>query len=342
MLPLKLVAPALITASFLGGGQANAQSTQGLITGRVIDRQTREPLAVASVRYWRTSAGSSGSVTPSGTTRTSADGYYTLALLTPGTYRLLAEAADYQAQEINELELYVAGRLELDFTLRPLGDVWEVGGSRTLVLDDTSALVNFYAADVQNLSSTKVQLVPPKPSSTQPTLSYVIDSRSMENLPLGRRDIYTTLVMQPGVTADNATGRGLGLSINGQRPSSSNFLLDGVEHNKYLTTGPLSAVAPEAIREYRVSTNNFSAEFGGTSGFLANAVTRSGSNSFHGLVYGYVNNRSFNANTFQRNASSPYLPPCPAGFPSRGLLGRGADPREAAALLHRLRAVSIS
>ena len=80
--------------------------------------------------------------------------------------------------------MYVAGRLELDFTLRPLGDVWEVGGSRTLVLDDTSALVNFYAADVQNLSSTKVQLVPPKPSSTQPTLSYVIDSRSMENLPL--------------------------------------------------------------------------------------------------------------------------------------------------------------
>ena len=87
------------------------------------------------------------------------------------------------------------------------------------------------------------------------------------------------LVTQPGVTSDAATGRGLGLAVNGQRPSASNFLLDGVENNNYLITGPLITVAPEAIQEYRVSTNNFSAEYGRTSGFVANAITRSGGES---------------------------------------------------------------
>ena len=195
----------------------------------------------------------------------------------------------------------MAGRLEFNFSLRTLSDVWELETENAVVLNDTSALVHFYAADVENLRSARVRLAPPEPSSTQPTLSYVIDSNAMENLPLAGRDLYASLVMQPGVTADNATARGLGVSINGQRPSSSDFLLDGVENNNYLITGPPSAIAPEGMQEYRVSTNNFSAEYGGTGGFLANAVTRSGGNTHHGLVYGYLGNDTFDANDFQRN-----------------------------------------
>ncbi len=212
-----------------------------------------------------------------------------------------AQSDGYQAHEINELQLFVAGRLEFNFLLRPLSDVWELEAENAVVLHDTSALVHFYAADVENLRSARVQLTPPQPSSTQPTLSYVVDSTSMENLPLAGRDIYTTLVMQPGVTADNATARGLGVAINGQRPSSSNFLLDGVENNNYLITGPLSAISPEGMQEYRVSVNNFSAEYGNTVGFVANAITRSGGGDHHGLVYGYLGNDTFDANDFQRN-----------------------------------------
>src|SRR5258705_7355288 len=109
------------------------------------------------------------------------------------------------------------------------------------------------------------------------------------------------LVTQPGVTADTTTVRSLGLSDNGQRPSASNFLLDGLESNNYLLSGPLSPVAPEAIQEYRVSTNNFSAEYGGTSGYIANAVTRAGTSEWHGLAYLDLKNDVLNANDFQSN-----------------------------------------
>src|SRR5205823_668663 len=88
---------------------------------------------------------------------------------------------------------------------------------------------------------------------------------------------------------------------NGQRPSSSNFLLDGIEENDQLLSGPALQLAPEMIQEYRVSTNNFSAEYGRTSGYVANAVTRSASTAWHGIVYGDLNNNLLNANTFQHN-----------------------------------------
>ena len=133
--------------------------------------------------------------------------------------------------------------------------------------------------------------------------------------------------MQAGVTSDASTARGLGLSINGQRPSSSNFLLDGLENNNYLITGPLSRIAPEAIQEYRISTSNFSAEYGRTSGFLANAVTRSGGSRWHCLGYFYVKNEALNANDFQRNLKglgrSPERESQP-GFSIGGPIRRGS------------------
>ena len=112
------------------------------------------------------------------------------------------------------------------------------------------------------------------------------------------------LVSLPGVTADNGTARGLGISVAGQRPSSSNYLLDGVENDNYLITGPLNPVAPEAVQEYRISTNNYSAEYGRTSGFIANAVTRAGGNEFHGVGYEYLKNTMLNAADFNDNLNA--------------------------------------
>src|SRR6185437_10888050 len=82
----------------------------------------------------------------------------------------------------------------------------------------------------------------------------------------------------------------------------SNFLLDGVSNNNYLITGPLNPVAPEAIQEYRISTNNYSAQYGRTNGFVANAVTRAGSNSYHLNAYWYIKNEALNAADFADNA----------------------------------------
>src|SRR5262249_46456450 len=99
-----------------------------------------------------------------------------------------------------------------------------------------------------------------------------------------------------------AIGRGLGFSVNGQRPSASNYLLDGVENNDYLVTGPLSVATPDALQEYRVSTRNFSAEYGRTAGFVTNAVTRSGTGEWDGLGYFNLMNNALNANSFLRNS----------------------------------------
>jgi hypothetical protein len=111
------------------------------------------------------------------------------------------------------------------------------------------------------------------------------------------------LILLPGVTADTGTARGLGYSVNGQRPSSSSYLLDGVQNNNLLVTGPLTAAVPEFLQEYRISTSNYSAEYGSTSGFIANAVTRMGGNAWHADLFAYWKNQRLNANGFQENAN---------------------------------------
>ncbi len=210
-------------------------------------------------------------------------------------------AAAYQSQEVQELELTVAARIELDFRLRPLSDVWESGEYRSVFLPGQKTIVTFYGPDVDPSKSGSFEAQKGRREPLESTVSEVIDSGEIENLPLQGRDVYSLLVTQPGVTSDLSTGRGLGLSVNGQRPSSSNYLLDGLENNNYLITGPLAVVAPEAIQEYRVSTNNFSAEYGRTSGFLANAITRAGGEQFHGVAYFYLKNEALDANAFQQN-----------------------------------------
>ncbi|MGH8246174.1 MAG: hypothetical protein ACREUU_07055, partial [Gammaproteobacteria bacterium] len=100
-----------------------------------------------------------------------------------------------------------------------------------------------------------------------------------------------------------------GFSVNGQRVASSNFLLDGIDNNDLLVTGPATRVSADAVKEYRMNTNNYSAEFGRASGFIANAITRSGTNSLHGTAYEFFNNDRLNANSFANNLEGlPKLP----------------------------------
>src|SRR5229473_1206932 len=272
-----------------------AQTTQGLISGQLVNSVTGRPVTAASVTY------SSSTSNLAGSARSDDAGYYYLPLLSPGFYRISVAHASYQTQEVQELELTVAARIELDFRLRPLNDVWESGDYRSVFLPGAKTIVTFFGPDVDPSKSGSFEAQKGRRAALESTVSEVIDSAEINNLPLSGRDVYTMLVTQPGVTSDAATGRGLGLSINGQRPSASNYLLDGVENNNYLITGPLTVVAPEAIQEYRVSTNNFSAEYGRTSGFLANAITRSGGERFRGAAYFYIKNDALNANGLQEN-----------------------------------------
>jgi hypothetical protein len=141
------------------------------------------------------------------------------------------------------------------------------------------------------------------------SLSSLIDETRIRELPLAGRDVYTLLVLQPGVTSDNAAGRGLGFAVHGQRAGNSNFLLDGVDNNDLLVTGPAARVSAEAVQEYRLNTSNFTAEFGRASGFIANAITRSGTNQLHGTLFDYFNHDRLNANSFSYNWQDVSRPP---------------------------------
>ncbi|HMD47683.1 MAG TPA: carboxypeptidase regulatory-like domain-containing protein, partial [Bryobacteraceae bacterium] len=282
---------------------AFAQTTQGLISGRLLDSVSGRPLGGASVSY------SSALSNLSGISQSDETGYYYLPLLSPGIYQIRVAANGYQSQEVQELELTVAARIELDFRLRPLNDVWESGQYNSVFLPGSKTIVTFFGPDVDPSKTGSFEAEKGRSAPLESSVSQVIDSGEINNLPLEGRDVYTMLVTQPGVTSDAALGRGLGLSVNGQRPSASNFLLDGLENNNYLITGPLNALPPEAIQEYRISTNNYSAEYGRTSGFIANAITRAGGNAFHGIAYLYWINDILNANAFQNNlAGAPRTP----------------------------------
>jgi Carboxypeptidase regulatory-like domain/TonB-dependent Receptor Plug Domain len=301
-----------LIASLVTPALCPAQTTQGLIAGRVFDAGTKQPVANAVVEYFRREQ---DTVVESGSTHTNGTGLYAFSFLPPGMYHIRVciascDAGDrplegvYQPQEIYGLELFVGARLEVNFALRKLTEVWKAGIAQGLYQGSATAIIHYYASDVAQLRSAYLQLVPYRSASLGASLSYVVDPKSVTNLPLNGRDIYTALVLQPGVTAGTGTARGLGLSVNGQRPTASSYLLDGLDNNNTLVTGPLNSLAPEMIQEYRISTSSWSAEYGGSAGFLANAVTRAGGARWHGVGYFNLKNDALGANTFQDNALS--------------------------------------
>jgi Carboxypeptidase regulatory-like domain/TonB-dependent Receptor Plug Domain len=275
---------------------ALAQTTQGILLGRITDSVTGRAISSASVSCISesTSLVSPASVDDAGN--------YAIASLSPGRYVVTITAPQYQTQQARSLEMPVAGRAELNIRLRPLYDVWEAGQYRSWRLPESQQTLGYYGPDVDTsrvaIFNANTGIVTPLENS----LSSVLGPVAIDNLPLVGRDVYSLLVLLPGVTSDTTTARGLGFSVDGQRPSSSNYLLDGAENNNLLVTGPLSTATPEFIQEYRVSTANYSAEYGRTSGFIANAVTRNGTNQWHAKAFYYFENDRLDGNGFQENA----------------------------------------
>ena len=304
----------------IGGPPVCAQTTQAILAGRVVDATTGRPIGSPEV----VSHAHASAVTVA--VRGDEEGRYALSQLSPGLYRVRVTAAGYQPQEVHSVDLAVAGRVDLDFRLRPLTDVWESGQYRSIVLPGSRTLVTFYGPDVDTSRSGTFDAAKSVQGALESTVSEVVSGPRVALLPLTNRDAYTMLITQPAVTSDTTTARSLGLSTNGQRPSASNFLLDGIENNNTLVSGPLTPIAPEALEEYRVSTNNFSAEYGRASGYIANAITRSGSNDWHGVAYLNLKNEALNAQDFQLNARG--APKFPAKETQTGIWAGGPLRRE--------------
>jgi hypothetical protein len=280
----------------LASASCVSQTTQGLIAGTVINQVTNRPIDGALVKCEQAETNTRVE------SHTGPGGNFYLPLLSPGLYHIRASVNGYQAKEIYDVLLSVGGYAFIEFKLRPLSDVWERGRYGSEVFQSNTVLP-FFGPDVDASYVGTFEAEHFAPGQLEPSISDVIDPRAIATLPLAGRDIFSTLALLPGVTTDSSSDRSLGLSANGQRPSSSNFLLDGVEENDQLLSGPAVRLAPEMIQEYRVSTNNFSAEYGGTSGYIANAITRSASQQWHGIGYGDLSNDRLDANTFQHNAT---------------------------------------
>src|SRR5438132_4068959 len=128
----------------------------------------------------------------------------------------------------------------------------------------------------------------------------------------GVNAIETQIGFETGTSRGNR-GFGAQLSISGGRPTQNNYRLDGNSINDFANGGPGSvlgvSLGVDAIQEFSVLTGNYSAEYGRTSGGVVNAISKTGTNTFHGDVYEFLRNDKLDANDFFLNASNQPKPP---------------------------------
>lgn len=213
------------------------------------------------------------------------DGRFVFAGLPVGRFELRAELAGFRPL-VRNLELTVGETL----TLPPL--VLEVGG--------TEVVVQVFAP-VVNVATSE--------------LSFLVGTQSIESLPLNGRNYTDLTLLQPGVLAypardgGSVVAHGLGMSVNGQDYRSNVYLLDGTLTNDF-TNGPAGSAAGtslgmESIREFRVETNAYSAEYGRNFGGQINVLTKSGSNTTHGSAFEYTRNDALDAKNYFDVAGKP-------------------------------------
>src|SRR5216683_6347995 len=211
------------------------------------------------------------------------EGGYSARLLPPGTYTVTVEAAGFGKAEARDVSITVGGLVELPV-----------------------ALAVATGREVVEVSS-QAELVETARSSTTDT----IGQRRIDNLPINGRNYINFTLTDSQVLRDNAPNTGAaptsGLNISGQRGRSNLVNVDGADATDNAVNGVRSTVSQEAVQEFQIITNSYAAEYGRASGGVVNIITRSGSNDFHGDVYGYLRNRKFQAvNPFSTTSNPAY------------------------------------
>ncbi len=207
---------------------------------------------------------------------TDATGIYRLTLLPPGNYTLSASAPGFAENKFGSLTLTVGQKLNLDLALR-------VNVSETVTITDVAPVVE----------------------TTRTNISSSVGERQVRELPVNGRNFLDFVTLTPGVVRDP---RGGDLSFGGQRGTFNSLQIDGVDNNNNFFGQSLgrtgSGRAPyqfsqDAVQEFQVNTNSFSAEFGRAAGGLINVITKSGTNNFHGSVFEFYRDRALNANSLR-------------------------------------------
>ncbi len=252
---------------------AQAQSATADLSGTVVDPNGAVvPGATVTAKNLGTS------ITRS--TTTGADGAYRLIALPPGEYEVHAEAATFKKVSISPVKLTVGQSAELRINM-------EIGGQDLVV----------------NVSGDSVELI----ETTKTTISTTIDQTRIENLPINERSATGFALTISTVGRDNGRPVGpaptSGLNIGGQRGRSTLVQVDGADFTDNSINAARSTVSQEAVQEYQVTTNSYMPEFGRATGGIVNVVTKSGTNDFHGNVFGFIRDKSIQA----RNAFAPVI-----------------------------------
>jgi Carboxypeptidase regulatory-like domain len=222
-------------------------------------------------------------------TTTNTSGFYTVPNLIPADYEVSVSAAGFSTA-VSKVTLTVGKQQEMNVSLTV--------GRLTEKLTVTGA-----APQVELATS---------------TLAGNVEAAEIRELPLNGRDWASLATLQPGVASvrtqeqitqlgSHARGLGMQMSIDGNRPTQNTYRLNGIIINDYSNAGPGNVLGGnlgvDAIQEFSVLTSNYSAEYGYTSGGVINAVTRSGTNQFHGSAYEFIRNSALDAANFFENAA---------------------------------------
>ncbi len=200
-----------------------------------------------------------------------ADGEYQVLALPPGAYTVAVDAPGFAKASTTGVIINVGQSADLPVNLSISG------GQETVTVSSNADLI-----ETQRSSSTNT-----------------IDQRKIDNLPINGRNYINFALTDSQVNRDNAPNIGAaptsGLNISGQRARSNLVNVDGADAIDNATNGVRSTVSQEAVQEFQIINTGYAAEYGRASGGVVNIITRSGSNDFHGDVFGYLRNRNFQA-----------------------------------------------
>ena len=263
-----------LAVAMLTPAAAAAQFDTAAVLGRVAD-QSGGAVPGATVTLTNQATGIQV------TTVTDGAGAYQFLNVRVGTYRLEAELSGFATAIAPDVTVTVAARLRVDLSLKvgAVGETIEVTGAARILETESSDRGQVIAHD---------QVV---------------------NLALNGRNYADLALLSPGVRQSSiSTSRDASFNVNGMRSALNNFILDGVDNNSYGTSNQgfsnqVVQVSPDAVQEFKVQTNNFSAEYGRAGGAVINASFRSGTNQYRGTAWEFNRNTALNATGFFRPTS---------------------------------------
>ena len=252
---------ALISLLAFGAVVALGQAIDGNVVGTITDASGAAVVAAdITVTNVGTNVSSSG--------KTNGSGEYRFEHLLAGEYRVTVKMTGFKTVSENVI-------IELNKTV-----------TRNISLTPGAAT-----------ETVEVSGTPPTIDTTTAQLQNTFDNRAVSDSPLAGTGsgVINLSLLDAGVATQGGIGLGTGPSVSGQRPRNNNFTVEGVDNNNKGVTGPLMQLPNDSVDQFTVLQNQFSAEFGHSSGGQFNQTIKSGTNNFHGRVYEYFQNRNLNA-----------------------------------------------